>query len=78
MTLYYSDRAKVKAVLKAKEFIRNENAANPYTDIRKGLKVEFMDDSLKVQSTLTARSARIFENEGNVIVRDSVRVVDRK
>lgn len=78
VTLYYSDRAKVKAILKAKEFIRNETASAPYTDIKKGLKVEFLDDSLRVESTLTALSARIFENEGNVIVRDSVRVVDKK
>lgn len=78
VVIYYSDRGQVKAVIHAAEMFRNE-AANPsYTDIRKGLKVEFMNDSLEVESTLTARSAKIFEGEGNVIVRDSVVVVNKK
>lgn len=76
--LYYSDNAKVRAVLHAKEFIRNETADPPYTDIKKNFKVEFMSDSLTVESTLTARSARIYEREGNVLVRDSVRIVNKK
>lgn len=78
VTVYYSEKAKVRAVIHAKEFLRNENAKPPYAEIRKGLKVEFMNDSLKVESTLTAKSARIFEAEGNVIVRENVVVVNKK
>ncbi len=78
VTIYYSDKAQVKAILYAKEFVRNEGAKPPYTDIKKSLKVEFLNDSGKVESTLTAKSARIFEVEGNVIVRENVRVVNKK
>lgn len=76
--MYYSDKGQMKAIIYAKEFLRNETAQPAYTDIRKSLKVEFLNDSLKVESTLTAKSARIFENEGNVIVRENVCVVNKK
>ncbi|HTN16682.1 MAG TPA: LPS export ABC transporter periplasmic protein LptC [Chitinophagaceae bacterium] len=78
VVIYYSDKAKVKAVLYAKEFIRNENAKPAYTDIKKSLKVEFLDDSGHIESTLTSRSARIYEDNNNVIVRENVHVVNQK
>lgn len=78
VTLYYSDKGQVKAVVHATEMFRNEAADPAYTEIRNGLKVEFLNDSLGVESTLTARSARIFEGESNVIVREQVVVVNKK
>lgn len=78
VTIYYSDKGQLKAVIYAKEFIRNEAAKPSYADIKKGLKVEFYNDSLKIESTLTSNSARIYEEEGNVIVRDNVCVVNKK
>ena len=78
VTMYYSDKGQLKAVIFAKEFFRNEAAKPAYADIKKGLKVEFYNDSLKIESTLTAKSARIYEVEGNVIVRENVCVVNKK
>lgn len=78
VTLYYSDKGQMKAIIYAKEFLRNEAAKPPYADIKKGLKVEFLNDSLKVESTLTSVSARIYEAEGNVIVRENVCVINKK
>jgi LPS export ABC transporter protein LptC len=78
VTLFYSDNAKVKAILKAKELIRDASPEITYTDIKKGLKVEFLNDSQKVESTLTAINARIYDIEGNVIVRDSVKLINKK
>lgn len=78
VTMYYSDKGKVKAVIRAKEFMRNAAAQKPYADIKQSLKVEFYNDSLEVESTLTAKSARIYESDGNVIVRDNVVVVNKK
>lgn len=78
VTMYYSDKGQMKAVIFAKEFFRNEAAKAPYADIKKGLKVEFYNDSLTIESTLTAKSARIYEVEGNVIVRENVCVVNKK
>ncbi len=78
VTLIYSSEAKVQARLFAKEFVRNEVAKPTYIDLKKGLKVEFYDDSLNVQSTLTAKYARIYEQKQNVLIRDSVLIVNKK
>jgi LPS export ABC transporter protein LptC len=78
VTLYYSDKGQVKAVVHAQEMFRNEAADPAYTEIRNGLKVEFLNDSLAVESTLTAKSAKIFDGQSNVIVRNQVVVVNKK
>jgi len=78
VTILYSKRGKVEARLFAHEFVRNEFAKPPYTDLKKGIKVEFFDDSEKVESTLTARYARYYEKQGNVLIRDSIVVVNKK
>ncbi len=74
----YSEEGKVKNRLFAKEFIRNEVAKPPYIDMRKGLKIESFNDSTEVESTLTARYARYYEQQGNVVIRDSIVVVNKK
>lgn len=78
VTIIYSEEGITKVRLYAKEFIKNETAKPPYTEMKEGLKVEFFDDSLHVISTLTARYGRYYEEAGNVIIRDSVVVVNAK
>ncbi|MBZ0098833.1 MAG: LPS export ABC transporter periplasmic protein LptC, partial [Taibaiella sp.] len=78
VTIIYSEQGKSRIRMFATEFIRNEIAKPPYVDMRKGLKVEFFDDSMKVESTLTAQYARWYEGKGNVLIRDSVVVVNKK
>lgn len=78
VTIIYSEHGKSKIRMFATEFIRNEVAKPPYVDMRKGLKVEFFDDSTHVESTLTALYARWYEGKGNVLIRDSVVVVNKK
>jgi LPS export ABC transporter protein LptC len=78
VTVIYSSEAKVQARLFAKEFVRNEVAKPAFIDLKKGLKVEFYDDSLHIQSTLTAKYARIYEQKQNVLIRDSVLIVNKK
>lgn len=78
VTILYSEHGKLKARLFAKEFIRNEVAKPPFTDMKKGLKVEFFNDSLKIESVLTARYARYYEKQENVLIRDSIVVVNKK
>lgn len=78
VTIIYSEHGKAKARLFAHEFIRNEVARPPYTDMKKGLKVEFFDDSLHVESTLTAKYARYYEQQGNILIRDSIVIVNKK
>jgi LPS export ABC transporter protein LptC len=40
--------------------------------------VEFFDDTLNVESTMNARYARYYEEQGNILVRDSIVVVNKK
>lgn len=74
----FSKEGHTKATLYAKEFIRNDRAKPPYVDLNKKLRVEFYDPDLKVESTLTAKYARYFPDEDNIIVRDSVVVINKK
>jgi LPS export ABC transporter protein LptC len=78
VTIIYSEHGKSRIRMFATEFIRNEIAKPQYVDMRKGLKVEFFDDSMNVESTLTAMYARWYEGKGNVLIRDSVVVVNKK
>ncbi len=78
VTILYSEDGQVKARLSSKEFIRNEISRPPYTDMKKGLKVEFFNDSMLIESTLTAKYARYYEQQGNVLIRDSVVVINKK
>jgi LPS export ABC transporter protein LptC len=78
VTIIYSDNAKVKARLFATEFIHNEVTKPSYYDAKKGLKMEFYNDSTQVESTLTAKYARYYEQQGNILIRDSIVIVNKK
>ncbi|HTN45446.1 MAG TPA: LPS export ABC transporter periplasmic protein LptC [Flavipsychrobacter sp.] len=78
VTIIYSENAHIKARLFATEFIHNGVAKPPYYDAKKGLRMEFYDDSTQVESTLTARYARYYEEEGNILIRDSIVIVSKK
>lgn len=79
VTIIYSEKGSTKIRMYATEFVRNEIARPSYVDMRKGLKVEFFGDTTdNVESTLTALYARWYEGKGNVLIRDSVVVVNKK
>lgn len=78
VTIYYSENGRTRARLFTKEFVRNDAAKPPYVDMKKGVKVEFFDDTLNVESTMNARYARYYEEQGNILVRDSIVVVNKK
>lgn len=78
VVIILSRRGKVEGRLFAREFIRNELAKPPYTDMKKGLRLEVYDDSLNIKSVLTARYARYYEEAGNILVRDSIVVRNQK
>lgn len=78
VTIYYSENGHTRARLSTKEFIRNDAAKPPYIDMKQGVRVEFFDDSLNIESTLNARYARYYEQQGNILVRDSIVVVNKK
>ena len=78
VTILYSDNGHVKMKLYAKEFVKNDVAKPPYTDMRKGLKVEFFNDSMQVESTLDAKYARYYEKQNNILIRESIVIVNKK
>jgi LPS export ABC transporter protein LptC len=78
VVLIYSEGGKVKGRLFSKEFIRNEVAKPSYIDMKKGLKVEFYNDSAVVTSTVTARYGRYYEQAQNILLRDSIVIVNKK
>ncbi|MBL7766501.1 MAG: LPS export ABC transporter periplasmic protein LptC [Chitinophagaceae bacterium] len=78
VTIIYSKEGHTQAMLYTKSFNHIQNVIPSYIEMKKGLKVEFFDDSLHVQSTLTAKYGKYFESNGNVLVRDSVVVTNKK
>jgi LPS export ABC transporter protein LptC len=78
VVIIFSENGKVKGRLFATEFIINEQAKPPYMDARKGLRIESYNDSIQLESTLTARYARYYPQKGNILIRDSIVVVNRK
>ncbi len=78
VTILYSKGGKIQARLFAHTFIRAEGANPPYTEMKDGMKVEFFNDSAQIRSTLTARYARAYERESNVLIRDSVHIINDK
>lgn len=78
VTIIYSEGAKVRFKLFTKELIRNEVAKPPFADLRNGLRLESYNDSLQIESVLTAKYARFYEKEQNVLLRDSIIVVNKK
>lgn len=78
VTIIYSELGKVKARIYTKEFIKNDVAKPAFMDMKKGIKVEMFNDTMNVESTLTARYARYYEKQGNILLRDSIVVVNKK
>lgn len=78
VTILYSKQGTVKARLTTKIFHHIQNTLVPYIEMKNGLKMEFFDDSLKSSSTLTAKYGKYFEQNGNVLVRDSVVIFNNK
>ena len=78
VNIIYSKEGHTKAQLFTKTFNHVQNTTPTYIEMRNGLRVEFYDVSLHVLSTLTSKYGKMFEDTGNVLVRDSVVVTNSK
>ncbi len=78
VSIIYSTDGKTKAILFTKNFKHIQNVDPNYIEMNNGLEVEFYDDSLQVQSKMTAKYGKYFEQNGNVLVRDSVVIINMK
>jgi LPS export ABC transporter protein LptC len=71
----YSDQGNVKARLKAPVMKHNDDPKNAYTELPAGLLLEFYNDKMKIQSTLTSKFGISYDNTDEMIARDSVIVI---
>jgi len=78
VVIIYSKEGHTKAQLITKTFTHIQNSTPSYIEMKNGLRVEFFDDSLRSMTVLTAKYGKLFEDNGNVLVRDSVVVVNHK
>lgn len=75
--LLYSNEGKVRARLIAPELLRHRIKI-PFTEMPNGLKMYFYNDSMVSESKLTARYGITYEKSNEMIVRDSVIVINLK
>ncbi|MCB9285543.1 MAG: LPS export ABC transporter periplasmic protein LptC [Lewinellaceae bacterium] len=70
--MLYSDSARVRVRIKGPVMWRHIDEKNPRQEFPEGMQVEFFDPNFHVTSRLTSRYAVRYEQEGKIIVRDSV------
>lgn len=78
ITGIYSKNGIVKARLFAHEYIKNDAAQPPYTDLNTRIRVEFYSDSGALNNILTADSCRVYDATGNVLMWGKVKIVTTK
>lgn len=78
VSFIFSKNGKTNATIDADEFIRNDYSNPKYVDLKDNIVAEFYNDSLVVDSKLTAAFGRFYPESGNIIVRDSVVVINKK
>lgn len=77
LELIYSDSAKVKVKLKA-PLSKTFELPKYYTEFPKGVDADFFDDSMHVNSKLTADYAIRYEDEGRMEAQKNVVVINKK
>lgn len=75
--LIYSDSSIVRAKLRT-PILKLYKVANAYHEMPNGLYVEFYGPNNTLESTLSAKYGRKFQNQGIIEVRDSVVVINNK
>lgn len=70
-TYYYGSSGHLKGILTAPVMYRYVRDT-PYMVMNQGIHVDFYNDSLQIQSVLTAKKGEYWENTNNIVVEDSV------
>ena len=74
--LIYSDSARIKVKLNAKQLDRYSTSRDPYIEMKNGVSLNFYDDSMRVKTRLTAKYAIRKENSSIMEAKDKVVVVN--
>lgn len=78
VTINYTDSAVLRARIFAPLMQRFPTAKEPYIEMSEGVKADFYDPSGEVQSSLVANYAINYELKEMIIIRDSVRVINKR
>ncbi len=78
VTLVYSNNGYRKAVLQAKTFVHETQGSQPFVEMKDGLQINILDADNKVTSHITSNRGRYFEKNNNVLLRDSVKIINAK
>ena len=70
-TYYYGPNGHLKGILTSPVMYRYVRDT-PYMIMNEGLQVDFYNDSLRIESILTAKKGEYWENTNNIVVKDSV------
>jgi LPS export ABC transporter protein LptC len=73
----FSQQGKVRSKLMAPKMDRHLSTP-PYVEFNDGLRVLIYNDTLGIESTVTAKYGKYMENEGNVFLKDSVVVINKQ
>ncbi len=78
VTILYSNNGITKAKLVGNKFQHIITSQPTYVEMTNGIRVTFYNENQAVTSVLTAKRGRYYENNSNVLVRDSVKVINEK
>lgn len=77
VTILYTIGSHTQARITAPLMLRHIES-NPYIEFTEHIQADFFDESLEVESKLTAHYAKYMENESKIFMRDSVVVMNNK
>lgn len=78
VTIEYTDSGLLKARIKSTELVAVKNVREPYVEMPKGIKAEFIGASGKVESYLFSEYGISYTKKKRVVVRRNVRVLNIK
>jgi LPS export ABC transporter protein LptC len=78
VTIEYTDSGVLKAIVESPEMIGVKNVRNPYIEMPKGIRAEFLDVNGNTESYLLSEYGISYTEQKRMVVRRNVRVLNMK
>jgi LPS export ABC transporter protein LptC len=78
VTIEYTDSGILKAIVESPEMIGVKNVRNPYIEMPKGIRAEFLDLNGNIESYLLSEYGISYTEQKRMVVRRNVRVLNMK
>ena len=78
VTIEYTDSGILKAIVESPEMIGVKNVRNPYIEMPKGIRAEFLDARGNIESYLLSEYGISYTEQKRMVVRRNVRVLNMK